>query len=74
MCPQSLYHAAAAEWLVDGRNLALFIDGDGTLHPAFGPNRAAAALAATKQDSASGRSDSSGAIQFRKHDQWNKVL
>jgi cold shock protein len=48
------------------------IDSDGTLAPALEPNRAAAVLAPTKQDSASGRSDSSSAIQSRKHDQMEQ--
>jgi CspA family cold shock protein len=49
-----------------------FIHSDGTLAPALEPNRAAAALAPNKQDSASGRSDSSSAIQSRKHDQMEQ--
>jgi cold shock protein len=48
------------------------IDWDGILAPALEPNRAAAVLASTKQDSASGRSDSSSAIQSRKHDQMEQ--
>jgi cold shock protein len=47
-------------------------DSDGTLAPALEPNRAAAATRPTKQDSASGRSDSSSAIQSRKHDQMEQ--
>jgi CspA family cold shock protein len=54
------------------RIYALFFLSDGTLAPALEPNRAAAALAPTKQDSASGRSDSSSAIQSRKHDQMEQ--
>jgi CspA family cold shock protein len=53
-------------------NLACLFDSDGTLAPALEKNRAAAALAPTKQDSASGRSDSSSAIQSRKHDQMEQ--
>jgi cold shock protein len=49
-----------------------FFQSDGTLAPALDPNRAAAALAPNKQDSASGRSDSSSAIQSRKHDQMEQ--
>jgi cold shock protein len=54
------------------RNYAPFFDSDGTLAPALEPNRATAALASNKQDSASGRSDSSSAIQSRKHDQMEQ--
>jgi CspA family cold shock protein len=53
-------------------NLACLFDSDGTLAAALETNRAAAALAPTKQDSASGRSDSSSAIQSRKHDQMEQ--
>jgi CspA family cold shock protein len=52
--------------------LRSFIGSDGTLAPALEPNRAAAVLAPNKQDSASGRSDSSSAIQSRKHDQMEQ--
>jgi CspA family cold shock protein len=51
---------------------ALFSRGGDTLASALEPNRAAAALAPTKQDSASSRSDSSSAIQSRKHDQMEQ--
>jgi CspA family cold shock protein len=52
--------------------LGRLFDSDGTLPAALEPNRAAAALAPTKQDSASGRSDSSSAIQSRKHNQMEQ--
>jgi cold shock protein len=55
-----------------GRLFPLFFQTDGTLSPALEPNRAAAALAPNKQDSASSRSDSSSAIQSRKHDQMEQ--
>jgi CspA family cold shock protein len=59
-------------WDAGPRILQPTIDGNGTLDSALEPNRAAAALAPTKQDSASGRSDSSSAIQSRKHDQMEQ--
>jgi hypothetical protein len=47
----------------------MFFDGNGTLAPALETNRACAVTRPSKQDSASGRSDSSSAIQSRKYDQ-----
>ena len=51
--------------------MQLIIDDNGILASALEPNRAAA-LAPTSKDSASGRSDSSSAIQSRKHDQMEQ--
>ena len=45
-----------------------FSQRNGTLTSALEPNRACAVARPTKQDSASGRSDSSSAIQSRKHE------
>ena len=59
------------EWNGNQEFMRSFIHSDGTLASALEPNRAAA-LAPNKQDSASGRSDSSSAIQSRKHDQMEQ--
>jgi cold shock protein len=62
----------SALWDASQEFIRAFFQSDGTLAPALEPNRAAAALAPNKQDSASGRSDSSSAIQSRKHDQMEQ--
>ncbi len=63
------WRAEFPEWALPSRNCARFFQSDVTLRSALEPNRACAVARPTKQDSASGRSDSSSAIQFRKHDQ-----
>ena len=68
----AIYHFRKHEPGRRAKNLCPFFHCDGTLAPALEPNRAAAALAPTKQDSARGRSDSSSAIQYRKHDQMEQ--
>jgi hypothetical protein len=64
-----------SNWKRGGEIVVVFFAGNDTLTSALEPNRACAVARPTKQDSASGRSDSSSAIQSQEtQSKWNKVL